>query len=181
MNLISRKDESRIFTRHFLQSVGLVKSVSFKENARVMDLGSGAGFPGIPIKLIRPDLHLVLVESKKRKVIFLKYIVKQLGLSSIDVVRGRVEEVCFKLKRFDYILSRSVADLLTLVKWTRNCLKETEGMLVTVKGANVSEEIERLQRQSCTIGVREIEVKPYNPFPDYFNLTESYLVMVRYR
>lgn len=178
INLISRKDERRIVTRHFLESLGLVKVVEFPSGARVMDLGSGAGFPGIPMKLVRPDLKFVLVESKRRRVLFLKKVIEKLNLEGIEIVEGRVEEEGGQIDPVDFVVSRSVADLVTLVKWSRSCLSPRGGRLLVIKGVGVRKELNLLDTLASDLGVKGWRLIRYNPFPKVYQLKESYVVIV---
>ena len=178
VNLISRRDERRIVTRHFLESLGLINVVEFPPGARVMDLGSGAGFPGIPMKLVRPDLKFVLVESRRKKVFFLNKVIEKLNLEGIEIVEGRVEEEGRQIVPVDFIVSRSVADLITLIKWSRNCLNPRGGSLIVIKGAGVGKELDSLGAVASDLGVKGWRSIKYNPFPKVFQLKESYVVVV---
>lgn len=178
INLISRRDEGRIVTRHFLESLGLVKVVEFPSGARVMDLGSGAGFPGIPMKLVRPDLKFVLVESKRKRVLFLNKVIEKLNLEGIEIVEGRVEEEGSQIDPVDFVVSRSVADLVTLIKWSRNCLDPRGGRLLVIKGVGVRKELNLLGTVASELGVKSWRLIKYNPFPKVFQLQESYVVVV---
>ena len=176
INLISRNDESRLVTRHFLESLGLVKVVSFPPGARVMDLGSGAGFPGIPLKLVRPDIAMVLVESKRKKIRFLRHAVDTLGLKKTEVVLGRAEQLADSLGRFDFIVSRSVASLVKLARWSRVYLEENRGQLIVIKGPGVQEELVVLKAIAPDLGIKDVRVIKYNPFPEWFDLKKSVVV-----
>jgi len=178
INLISRNDEMRIVKRHFLQSIGLLKIVDFPLKARVMDLGTGAGFPGVPLKIVRPDLQTVLVESKQKKGIFLLHLIEQLGLKETEVVWGRIEEMKDRIDPVDFVVSRGVTDLVTLFKWSRDFLKPQEGKLVALKGSGVERELERLRKGASAMGVKQWERVRYNPFPHLFQLRESWVVVV---
>ena len=178
VNLISRRDESRIIARHFLESLGLVKTVDFPSCSRIMDVGTGAGFPGIPVKLVRPDLRVILVESKRKKVLFLKHMIEKLDLEGIDVVLGRVEEVGDSVGLLDFIVSRSVTDLVTLIKWCGNCWQKRGGRFVVIKGPSLAEELAQLKNVSTDLNVTGFQVLKYDPFPSIFKLDESFLVVV---
>jgi len=180
VNLISKRDEERIVERHFLESAGLVETVSFPFGSRVIDLGSGAGFPGIPIKLVRPDLKVVLVESKRKKVLFLRQVIEKLSLQRIDVVQGRIEEMEGRIVPADFVLTRSVADLSTLVKWCRNYLRMPGGKLIAIKGPNVLKEIDCLERETSFPGIelKKVRLVKYNPFPALSRARESFVVII---
>ena len=183
VNLISRNDEKRIVERHFLESAGLVEIIPFPSNSVIIDLGSGAGFPGIPIKLVRPDLKIILVESKRKKVIFLKHIIEKLSLQGIDVVQSRIEEVENRIMPADFIVSRSVADLTTLVKWCWSYLKSPGGMLITVKGPDVLNEIEHLKKETSFVKneLKKMRLIKYNPFPAISKKRKSVVVTLERR
>jgi 16S rRNA (guanine527-N7)-methyltransferase len=178
VNLISSGDESRIITRHFLQSLGLVQCAVFPKGSRVLDLGSGAGFPGIPLKLIRPDLHVILVESKKKKVRFLESVIDRLCLDCVDAILGRVEEIGATLDPVDIVVSRSVTDLVTLVKWSRSCLKTPGGKVIAIKGKEINNEVKHLGERASKLGVERWQKQRYNPFPQMFQLLESFVITI---
>jgi 16S rRNA (guanine527-N7)-methyltransferase len=179
INLISRRDEGNIWLRHILHCVSLLFNLSIQEDAKVLDLGTGGGLPGIPIKIFIPTLSLVLVDSIKKKAEAVADIVLQLGLADVKVKCARAEKLAteegFK-NAFDYVLARSVADLKRLVQWSFPLLKsrspdmtlETHTQqkpfirspaLVAMKGGDLGAEI-ALARKSRH--VREIEVIDLN-------------------
>ena len=146
INLFSKNDVVRLSERHILESVCWM--LAFDEiKAPIMDLGSGAGFPGIPISILNPEKKVVLVESKKKKAIFLNNVVDKLDLQT-QVLPERVEDLMHADKLQNYfpsIISRAVTNLSTLLKWSQPllCLK---GTLITFKGNSISEEIEKLKQ-----------------------------------
>jgi 16S rRNA (guanine527-N7)-methyltransferase len=178
VNLISRNDESRIVTRHFLESAGLISVVRFALGSRILDLGTGAGFPGIPMKIVRPDLTMVLVESKRKKVPFLRRVIEKLELDGIDVRLGRAEEIDDAMKPVDFVVSRSVTDLVTLLKWSRKFLTPNGGSVVVIKGSGVHAEMDRVQKSSAELNVKQSTVLKYDPFPDVFQRNESFVAVI---
>lgn len=178
INLISRRDETRIVTRHFLQSLGLVKVITIPPKARVMDLGSGAGFPGLPVKLMRPDLRMVLVESKRKKVHFLRVLKETLLLEDIEIVLGRIEALEDVIGCVDFVISRSVTDLVTLAKWSKAYLVPNGGKLISIKGPDVVKELDALKKVASDMAIERIRLFDYNPFPQIFQLKQSKLVSV---
>jgi len=157
INLVSRKktniydliEDSKLF----------IDYIDFKEGLEVLDLGTGAGLPGVVIKLHHPEINVTLVDSIKKKADALRDIVFKLGLEGTDVVNARAEDIGkhpnFK-GRFDYIVARSVSTLDNLVKWSKNLVK-SGGKLITVKGINISEELIRAKRYKY---VKSIELFP---------------------
>jgi len=178
MNLISKKDEVRIYSRHFLESVGLLFTVRFPLNSWVMDLGSGAGLPGIPMKIIRPDLKIILAESIQKKAAFLEAIQKELMLDNIQVFHGRAEDFNEK-SCFDFVVCRSVSNLIHLSQWSRPLLK-AGGMLVAIKGSSVTEELDQLNKKSKSLQIKACRNIPFNPFPEIIPLEHQRIVTVHF-
>jgi 16S rRNA (guanine527-N7)-methyltransferase len=177
INLISANDEPRIVTRHFLQSMGLLSVFDFPIGCRVLDLGTGGGFPGIPIKIIRPDLELVLVEATQKKVLFLVELIRILGLTNVVALPVRIESVGGKIKPVDIVISRAVTDMRNLVRWSRSCLKKDGGYLLAIKGKRLERELADLETDRRLSGSVSLKVIPYNPFPEQFVLNDSYVVV----
>ncbi len=140
MNLISRADESRIVTHHFLDSLTPVPHLHWPEGIQLLDLGSGAGFPGVPIKIIRPQVSLTLLDSRRKRTLFLKKLVSLLALRSVSVICERAETLhCQEqyLGRFDLATARSVAPLSQLLPLALPFLKKG-GKLIVYKGPDES-------------------------------------------
>ena len=113
-NLVSRKDESKIIENHVLESLSLLVSFEIFPGAKIIDIGSGAGFPALPISLISLDANFLLVESRRKKALFLKEVVSQLKLENVTVIGERVENLAQNPKyenSFDFAFSRAVASL----------------------------------------------------------------------
>jgi 16S rRNA (guanine527-N7)-methyltransferase len=180
MNLISRTDESRIVNSHFLVSIGLLTVIRFEERCRLLDLGTGAGFPGLPLKIARPDIRLFLVESKQKKTRFLVEAVETLGLSSVMVVPARVEESLGAIGPVDCVVSRAVTDLSTLAGWSRPYLRETGGRLVVIKGKEAERELADLERRSGRLGIERAKLIPFDPFPEHFRLDHTWVSEIRF-
>lgn len=157
INLVSRK-KTNIYDL-IEDSMLFIDYIDFKEGLEVLDLGTGAGLPGVVIKLHHPEINVTLVDSIKKKADALRDIVFKLGLEGTDVVNARAEDIGkhpnFK-GRFDYIVARSVSTLDNLVKWSKNLVK-SGGKLITVKGINISEELIRAKRYKY---VKSIELFP---------------------
>lgn len=180
INLISENDKEKIVSRHFLGSIGLLRVVDFPEGTRLLDLGSGAGFPGVPLKIIRPDIHLILVESVRKKVSFLERVIDSLQLIGVDVVCGRMEEVAPDIGAVDFVLSRAVADFSTLAAWSRPCLSQSGGSLIAIKGAAARQEFKRLLEEKERMGVEDGRCIRYDPFPERARLDSSWVLIGRF-
>ena len=177
INLISHSDEERIISRHFLGSIGILSCIQIQEGTRVLDLGSGAGFPGLPLKIMRPDLDLVLVEATRKKTVFLNSVIQTLDLSGITVVADRIENSFREIRRVSWVVSRAVSDMSTLFKWSRPVLS-TGGTLAVIKGGTAKKETDELIRRKV-VRASACRRLPYNPFPEHAPLEGSELVLVR--
>jgi 16S rRNA (guanine527-N7)-methyltransferase len=150
--LIGPREVERLWGRHLLNSA--VISELLPEGSRVVDVGSGAGLPGIPLALARPDLRLTLLEPMARRVAWLNEVVEQLGLS-VSVIRGRAEEVGVRqrLNDCDAVTARAVAPLGRLATWCLPLLRPG-GSLLALKGASAAEELARDERSVALAGGR---------------------------
>ena len=127
INVISRKDIDALYEHHVLHSLGIAKAWPLSAGMRVMDLGTGGGFPGIPLAIMYPDVHFHLVDSIAKKIRVCDEVVRALGLTNVTTQWTRVEQLH---ESFDCIVSRAVAPLDTLVRWSR----PLSGHLVCLKG-----------------------------------------------
>ncbi len=162
VNLISRKDVEHLYEHHFLHSLAVLKYVDIPERARCIDIGTGAGLPGIPLAIARPDLHMLLVEAVAKKARLVALLASHTGLRHIAVKRARVEELAADptyQHAFDVALARAVAPLPTLLEWSSPLLKP-RGMLIAYKGGELSEELRAAQRRfpSAQLTVHAIQL-----------------------
>ena len=159
-NLISRKDESKIFENHVMESLAFLLSFELSSNAKVIDVGSGAGFPALPISLIRSDINFLLVESKRMKSLFLKKATSELKLTNVEVLCARVEDLVQKSEyegRFDFAFSRAVASLTVVYGWVKKLIK-LNGFYIAWKGGEVRQEIEQLKKNNENIDVDIVQM-----------------------
>ncbi len=141
-NLISENSSHEIITRHFLDSLTALRYIP-KPSARMLDVGCGAGFPGIPLKIAQPRLELCLLEANRKKVSFLKHVVRILNLASVTIVHDRIEHVIRKnltAEKFDVVISRATFKLFELCSLGKYFLVP-EGEIIALKGPHVDEEI----------------------------------------
>ncbi len=135
------KEAPRIWGRHIFNSAAL--STLVPDGCQVADVGSGAGLPGIPLAIARPDIRITLIEPLLRRSNFLTGVVEELGLGDrVDVLRGRAEDVG---QHFDIVTARAVAKLPTLIGWTRGLIGKG-GELLALKGASAQEELDNAQK-----------------------------------
>ena len=158
--LIGPRETDRLWCRHIMNSVSLRGLIDC--GAAVVDVGSGAGLPGIPLALARPDLRVTLLDSLLRRTQFLEAVVDELGLTSrVSVVRARAEETG---QSYDVVVARAVAPLVKLVPW---CAQLMRGGLLALKGSSARKEIEDaaavLQELAMVAVLRECETTPMCP------------------
>ncbi|MDP4219570.1 MAG: 16S rRNA (guanine(527)-N(7))-methyltransferase RsmG [Bacteroidota bacterium] len=161
VNLISRKDEENILSKHLLHSLTLVLPkvtlAGIGQGSRVFDLGTGGGLPGIPLKIARPDLSLLLCDSILKKITAVSEMVRDLGLSTISAITDRAENLATRSEhkqRYDYVVTRAVAPLDELAQWSRGLLKP-KGILLCLKGGDLRSEMEQAQRLKFITSVEE--------------------------
>ncbi len=148
LNLISRKDTHQIWEKHVLHSLALLTRHSFAEGARVCDLGTGGGFPGIPLAIACPHAHFTLIDSTQKKIKAIQAMISELALPNVQTVAGRVEELGKQsryYRRFSILTARAVAPLKSLEIWTRD-LRASHAVLHVYKGGDLSVEIQELAR-----------------------------------
>lgn len=144
LTAITQRDE--VYLKHFLDSAAAVEI--FSPNSNILDIGCGAGFPSIPLKLLRPDLKFLLVDSSNKKIAFVDYIIKILGLSDISAMHTRIEDL--KSKDFDYAVARAVAPLNILCEYALPFLK-VDGRAVFYK-SDISQELVQAQNAINVLG-----------------------------
>lgn len=154
--LIGPREVDRIWDRHILNSVAVAELI--EPGARVVDIGSGAGLPGLPIAMARPDLRVSLVEPMLRRTEFLTEAVAALGLA-VTVVRGRAEEKAVRdaVGDADVVVSRAVADLAKLTRWSLPLLRP-DGRMLALKGERADAEVAQQSATMARLGARGVEV-----------------------
>lgn len=138
VNLTAITKEEDVYLKHFYDSLTLFKGIDLKENLKICDLGTGAGFPGLVLKIVFPNLSITLVDSLEKRIKFLDLVIKELELKNIKTVHSRIEE--FKeIEAFDVVVSRAVAKINILLEL--GCrIPKVNGLFVFMKG-NVLEEL----------------------------------------
>lgn len=154
MNLTGITEFQDVIQKHFLDSLSLVKAIPDLNNQKILDLGTGAGFPGIPLKIALPELKIVLMDSLNKRINFLNEAISVLGLKNINAIHGRAEEMARKKEyrqEFDICVSRAVANLSSLSEY---CIPfvALKGMFVSYKSAEADEEIENARKAIFILG-----------------------------
>lgn len=167
LTAITQKDD--IYIKHYLDSLSVLKCFDIKENAKLIDVGSGAGFPSIPVKILRQDLDMTLVDSLNKRIVFLQNLIQKLGLQSINPIHSRAEELANDKnyrQAYDICLSRAVANMSTLLEYCTPFIKKG-GYLLCLKGQNVDEEISQSKNAVKKLNCKIVEKKEVNlPFSD---------------
>lgn len=154
MNLTAITEHEEVLKKHFLDSLSIVKAVKMEDIYTVMDIGTGAGFPGIPLKISYPHLKVVLLDSLGKRVKFLNHVINELGLEDISAIHGRAEDFARQAEyreQFDLCVSRAVANLSSLSEY---CLPYTRKncLFVSYKSGKVEEEMENAKRAISLLG-----------------------------
>lgn len=153
--------------KHFLDSLSLVPVMGGAASLgrkRVIDVGTGAGFPGLPVKILAPDIRLTLLEATNKKAAFLRDVIGTLGLRNVEVISGRAEEIGHDpvyRERYDYVLSRAVAPLAVLAELTLP-LCRAGGFCIAPKKGDIDKEIKLAEKAIITLGGRLASVRPVN-------------------
>jgi len=162
VNLTAITDYEEVQIRHFLDSLSCLQVLTdLSPEVRCIDIGAGAGFPGLPLKIIRPKLLLTLLESTGKKVRFLEHMVRKLGLQGVELIKGRAEDLGRRPDRresYDVALARAVAQLPVLLEYALPLLK-LGGVFVAQKGMEIEEELVGARPAMEVLGGRLKEVR----------------------
>ncbi|GGZ46970.1 ribosomal RNA small subunit methyltransferase G [Mesonia mobilis] len=147
INVVSRKDIDEIYLRHVLHSLGIAKVQQFQPGSTVMDVGTGGGFPGIPLAILFPETQFHLVDSIGKKIKVVNEVKEGLGLENVKTSNCRVEEID---EQYDFIVSRAVAQMETFVRWVKGKIKkksnhELKNGILYLKGGDLSEELAKYE------------------------------------
>ncbi len=175
INVISRKDIDSLYEKHVLHSLSIAAIFEFNDGAKILDLGTGGGFPGIPLAIFFPEVHFHLVDSIAKKLKVVQAIADELGLTNVTTQHTRVEDI--KNRKFDYVVSRAVAPLKDLWQWCRplivtqpaQTLNHAPG-LICLKGGDLNLEIQESGTKPKVIDITGLYSE------DYFK--EKYIIYV---
>jgi 16S rRNA (guanine527-N7)-methyltransferase len=148
INLISRQDMDNLVERHILHALAIAKCISFKPETKVLDLGTGGGFPGIPLSILFPEVEFLLIDGTGKKIAVVQDIIQHLQLNNVKAFQARAEDLGMP-KKFDFVVSRAVAPLDKLLQWSRPLLSQKHknaypNGLFALKGGDLKAEIQAL-------------------------------------
>jgi len=175
VNVISRKNES--IENIVLNSVFFLTKYKFSPIAKVIDIGTGGGFPGIPLKIIYPGTEITLCDSIRKKINVVDDVIKRMGLKNAEAICSRAEELKYKKKyskMYDYVVSKSVAPLDNLFKWGRGLLNKN-GEFLCIKGGDMKDEVEDLIKRNRDAKVEVTDFK----FKEEYNVEDKKLVSIK--
>lgn len=161
INLTAITGYEDVVRKHFIDSILICSLLDLNTDIRIIDVGTGAGFPGIPIKILNPDCRIVLLDSLNKRVRFLETVVDELGLDNVECIHGRAEDVSREKNyraSFDLSVSRAVANLSTLCEYCIPFLKKG-GMFVSYKSDKANDEINGSENAVRTLGSEITSVK----------------------
>ncbi len=157
INVISRKDMDRFYLNHVLHSLSIAKTQAFTGVDRVLDAGTGGGFPGIPLAILFPDVHFHLIDSIGKKIKIVRAVVHQLKLANTDCEQIRAERINDK---YHYVMSRAVARLNKFIPWVKSNLTPG-GQIICLKGGDLKEEIREVAVKIEVFQVSEFFPEPF--------------------
>jgi 16S rRNA (guanine527-N7)-methyltransferase len=152
INVISRKDMEQFYVHHVLHSLGIAKVMRFEPGTKVLDIGTGGGFPGIPLAILFPDTHFHLVDSIGKKITVVKEVARALKLSNVEAQQARAESL---VRKYDFVISRAVTRMANFYPWVKGKIKredfnEFQNGILYLKGGDVDEEMEELDKSYVT-------------------------------
>lgn len=177
MNLTAITEFNEVVEKHFLDSVSLTKQMDLHQPLKVLDLGTGAGFPGIPLKIVFPELEITLMDSLNKRVLFLQDVISSLQLQDIEAVHGRAEEAARNKKYregFDLCVSRAVANIATLSEYCLPFVK-IGGSFISYKSSTIEDELEDGKKGIAILGGKVKDVYKFT-LPDS-ELQRSFVVI----
>lgn len=169
MNLTAITEPGEIFIKHFLDSIIVLRYHQFDADLKVLDIGTGAGFPGLPIKIMRPELKVTLLDSLTKRFNFLQTLIKELSIKDVEFLNGRAENFAKEnsyREKFDIVVSRAVASLNVLAEYTLPYVR-VGGVFIAYKGPQIGEEVNLAEKALTILGGRVKTIEKIDFGGDY--------------
>ncbi|MCS5490476.1 16S rRNA (guanine(527)-N(7))-methyltransferase RsmG [Algoriphagus limi] len=152
INVISRKDMDQFYVHHVIHSLGIAKVMRFQPGTKVLDIGTGGGFPGIPLAILFPDTHFHLVDSIGKKITVVKEVARALKLSNVEAQQARAETL---VRKYDFVISRAVTRMINFYPWVKGKIRKEDfnefpNGILYLKGGDVDEEMEETGKSYVT-------------------------------
>jgi len=153
INVISRKNIDALYTNHILHSLAIAKVIQFEKGTKILDIGTGGGFPGIPLAILFPEVEFLLVDSIGKKIKVVKEVSSAIGLTNIRTMHERVENI---KDTFDFVVSRAVTNMMDFKKWVKGKFNKKhnnslDNGILSLKGGDLSEELKGMSYQQYEI------------------------------
>ena len=177
MNLTAITEYEEVYEKHFLDSLAVVKAIDMNEVESVIDIGTGAGFPGIPLKIAFPHLKIVLLDSLNKRIKYLNTVVDELNLENVETLHGRAEDHAKKAEyreQFDLCVSRAVANLATLSEYCLPYVK-VDGNFISYKSGEITGEAEEAKKAVSILGGNVKKIKKF--LLSESDITRSFVVI----
>ncbi len=176
INVISRKDIDELYTKHVLHSLGIAKTINFKSGTSVLDVGTGGGFPGIPLAILFPEVNFYLIDVIAKKIKVVTAVAEALGLKNVRTAQIRAENVP---EQFDFIVSRAVTNMPDFVKWVRKKIKKENNNdlrngILYLKGGDLTEEL------AMFLSVQQKDLSTYFDEP-FFETKKVVYLPIKYK
>lgn len=163
INVISRKDIENLYEHHVLHSLGIAKTIRFQPDTYIMDLGTGGGFPGVPLAILFPECHFLLVDSIGKKVRVANEVSTAIGLQNIEFRHARAEEI---KEKFDFVVSRAVMPLTGLINIIKKNIKSEQhnalpNGLICLKGGELANEVQPVKNKMLLTNLSDYFEEPF--------------------
>lgn len=163
INVISRKDFEFFYERHVLHSLAIAKVIEFKNGTEILDLGTGGGFPGIPLAILFPKVFFTLIDGVGKKIKVVNDVAEQLNLANVEALNIRAEQLN---QSFDFIISRAVTDLPSFIQWVNYKVKKQginklKNGILYLKGGDIIEELQATKKKYKLFNISELYKEPF--------------------